>query len=355
MKKLLILLLTIIFITSMVLMATGCNTAQIEELTNTIEEATTEKGDLEKSLADVESEALGLQEKVNGLEQDIDALKSARNLIAFIAGEDGKPLAGAKINLPEMNEEIIAGEDGVISLLDLPGDTVNFLAYAQGYLLKEESATLEQGLNGVLLSMERDPFGLLPSEVCMEGETLLYLEDFQDGMAQGWPEIEDKQDGWAVEADPDEEGNILLAAVEPTGVQMVMSDVSVEAFDNSVWRIRTKYTGSSLSLFLWKLNLENSDINHGIMFGKQTGIGGGMDMSAPSPEKWHIVEISTYNGVIELWIDGKKIASRDDIEPLPAGTIGLAFHGDETAGKFYYDEISVCNLSAPFKSIFESE
>ena len=40
--------------------------------------------------------------------------------------------------------------------------------------------------NEIVLKLERDPFGLLPSDACGAGESLLYVDDFQDGEAQGW-------------------------------------------------------------------------------------------------------------------------------------------------------------------------
>jgi hypothetical protein len=358
MKKTIIIILIAVFSLSILFIGTGCNTEELEALASRIEEATTEKQNLEKNLADTEGEVQDLQGKIDQLEQEIAVLKTAKNIIAFIVGEDGAPLSGAKVILTETGEEATVADNGTVSWMDAAGDTATLSINAQGYFPKEESVTLREGSNGILISMQRDPFGLLPSEMCMEGETLLYLEDFQDGMAQGWAEIEAKQGGWSVEADPEKDGNILLVASEPTGMQARLSDESGSSptFDNAVWRIRTKYTGSgSLSLFLWKLNLGNSDINYGIMFGQKTGIGGPLDIPKPSPDEWHIIEISTFNGVIEMWVDGKIIASYDETDPLPAGLIGLAFHGDETAGMFYYDDISVCELSAPFKSIFESE
>jgi hypothetical protein len=358
MKNTILIILITVFSFSILFMSTGCNTEELEELTKKIEETSAEKQTLEKNLADAEGEAQDLQKKIDQLDQEISSLNEAKNLIAFIVGEDGAPLSRAIVTLDETGEEAIVGDNGTVSWMDLAGDTATLSMDAQGYFPKQESVNLHEGTNGALISMERDPFGLLPSEVCIGGETFLYLEDFQDGMAQGWAEIETKQGGWSVEADPEEEGNIILVASEPTGVQARLSDEggSLLAFDNAVWRIRTKYTGSgSLSLFLWKLNLENSDINYGIMFGKQTGIGNPLDISKPSQDEWHIIEISTFNGVIEMWVDGKIIASYDETDPLPAGLIGLAFHGDETAGMFYYDDISVCELNAPFKSILGTE
>ena len=75
-----------------------------------------------------------------------------------------------------------------------------------------------------------------------------------------------------------------------------------------------------------------------------------------SANKWYIFEISTFEGTTQVWIDGTKVLSYDDPNPLPEGYIGLEPHfwqGNEAT--FYYDNFSVCELSAPFKSIFETE
>ena len=44
----------------------------------------------------------------------------------------------------------------------------------------EATATLERGLNEVVITLERDPYGVLLADACADGETLRYLEDFQD-------------------------------------------------------------------------------------------------------------------------------------------------------------------------------
>ena len=353
MKKTILIILIAIFSISIVFMGTGCNTAELEEL--------------KKIITDAEGEAQDLQDQIDQLESELSALKAVKNLIVFVVGEDGYPLSGAKVILSETEEELEASEDGAISLMNLTGDTASFSVYAQGYLPKEESAALKQGLNGILVSMERDPFGLLPSEACMKGEALLYIEDFQDSMAQGYPEIEASQGGWAVEADPETKGNFLISATGPEGVltRLTDKDGSFYIFDNAVLRVSVKYTGNGQPGFWWMQDPEvfdnsyiyildgsGSNLQRHTLEGPENVAGGELPLP---PDKWYNLEISTFEGLTEIWIDGRKIHSYNDPNPFPGGTLGLKSYFGEAGGTAYYDNISVCELSAPFTSIFSAE
>jgi hypothetical protein len=71
-----------------------------------------------------------------------------------------------------------------------------------------------------------------------------------------------------------------------------------------------------------------------------------------TPQKWHLFEISTYQGDTEVWLDGKKLFIYTDLQPLPPGTIGLEMHlreGVKTV--FWFDDLAVCGLSAPFEPL----
>ena len=85
MKKIILIIFISVFSLSIVFMGTGCNTAELEELTKKIE--------------DKENEAQELQDKTNKLEAELTSLKAAKNLIAFIVGEDGAPLSVATVTL----------------------------------------------------------------------------------------------------------------------------------------------------------------------------------------------------------------------------------------------------------------
>ena len=53
--------------------------------------------------------------------------------------------------------------------------------------------------------------------------------------------------------------------------------------------------------------------------------------------------------MVQVWIDGKKLIEYQDPQPLPAGMISLEAHAPQDPNTMYYfDDLSVCELSAPF-------
>jgi hypothetical protein len=62
---------------------------------------------------------------------------------------------------------------------------------------------------------------------------------------------------------------------------------------------------------------------------------------------WHYLEISTYQGRLQVWLDGVGIVDIQDDMPLPPGGFNI---GGGNNGILYYDAITVCGLSAPFTS-----
>ncbi|MCJ7566563.1 MAG: hypothetical protein MUO58_03365 [Anaerolineales bacterium] len=68
-------------------------------------------------------------------------------------------------------------------------------------------------------------------------------------------------------------------------------------------------------------------------------------------EVWHQLEISTYEGALEIWIDGVRFLTYNDPKPLPGGAITLgAGYGEplDPQSVVYYDDLVVCELTAPF-------
>ena len=68
---------------------------------------------------------------------------------------------------------------------------------------------------------------------------------------------------------------------------------------------------------------------------------------------WHLFEISFFDGVITVTIDGKQGISWSDPEPWEGGTISLepSPEGDTI---MYYDNLAVCELTAPMQTIVEA-
>jgi hypothetical protein len=67
-----------------------------------------------------------------------------------------------------------------------------------------------------------------------------------------------------------------------------------------------------------------------------------------NPGEWHYMEISTFQGHLQIWMDGKVVIDTQDDMPLPPG--GFSFE-KASSGIQYFDAVSVCGLSAPFTSI----
>jgi hypothetical protein len=66
-------------------------------------------------------------------------------------------------------------------------------------------------------------------------------------------------------------------------------------------------------------------------------------------DRWYYLEISYYQGNIQVWADGKKIIDYTDPQPLPPGMISLEAHvPNDRNTVYYFDDLSVCDLGAPF-------
>ena len=229
-----------------------------------------------------------------------------------------------------------------------------------------QAALLVEMEGEIEVSPQDDPFALLLPEACTPDETPLYIEDFQDGKAQGWQDIMagvdwNAQNGWAISSD--ETGNLFVTASQTTG--FADDNLQDHIFDNAVWRIKIKVVGRDADMFLtWRIATTGpeDDTRYIVQLGGNVLI----DLSRlqkPEPghfsvtptryqmeqDRWYYFELSTYEGVTELWVDGQQLVSYTDPQPLPPGAIGLEVHlfeGSKTV--FYFDDISVCGLVAPF-------
>lgn len=291
------------------------------------------------------------------------------DLSLVVIDENDIPIEGASVNLfvAESDEGIQTTDDsGQTTWTNLPGETVNLSIGAQGYFPIEVSETIERGPNQLNVVLERDPFGLLPSEACAPGERLLYIEDLQDGEAQQWPSIELRANGWNVETHPDTPGNIVISRLgEFEGGALFHG----QTFDNAVWRLRFMPVGRPIFNFAWHL-ADAYEVDEGAVewssyaiwfhpprinvFREQpplsTVILREIERTMRSGE-WHRLEIGTYEGVLEIWIDGVRFVTYEDPKPLPEGAIILGVGFGEALDPqsiIYYDDLVVCELTSPF-------
>lgn len=296
------------------------------------------------------------------------------DLTVTVLDESGTPVTGANIVFPEAGgeEPVQTDAQGKYSWTDLSGEDANFSVSAQGYFPLEQTATLTRGLNEIDITLNRDPYGLLPSAACGTGETLLYAEDFQDNKGQGWQNITAATDyavpnGWAIA--PMEDGNQALTFTTKQAID-TGDQLQDAQFDNAVWRIKVRVKSSprveGFSFLNWKqAPAQGGETRYPLQIGgdvftdltrlQQPDVGHfsvGRSNMKMKQDQWHFFEISAYDGLIQVWVDGSSLITYQDPAPLPAGTIGLEVHIFKDADvTFAYDDFSVCELSAPFTSI----
>lgn len=278
------------------------------------------------------------------------------NMILSVTDPEGNPIVGASVAVN--GETTTTDDNGSIILKDLPGDSVSLAITSPGYFSTDMTETIERGDNQLSIVMEPDPNGLLPANACTPNEKLIYIDDFQDGIAQEWDSIEGGAPGWAVEADPENPDDMVVAAREGAPWAWLGGRETYN-FNNTVWRLRFKYTGSGDSHINFRF-VEREDLvrRYILALGQEARLGR-FDPSnhlelgtagTPQWDQWHLLEYSYYEGTVSVYIDGQEGTTWTDTQPWEGGTLNLEpmASGDTV---FYYDDFSVCELSAPFEPI----
>jgi len=204
---------------------------------------------------------------------------------------------------------------------------------------------------------------IFPSEACGPGESLLYLEDFQDGEAQGWVQIKFRTQGWDITPHPDSLSNWVLVN---NGSQNAGASLNGREFGNAVWRIRFMTDGKRIISFNWRDKTDYVIKESGVEFSAYSArfepsrlvifrtewpihnpllSGSSLYLERGT---WHQLEMSTFEGRLEVWLDGQRMLVYEDPKPLPSGTISIRFDSQGTEYTYYFDDISVCELTAPF-------
>lgn len=297
------------------------------------------------------------------------------DLSLLISGVDGNPVEGAVVLLYETetgNRQQISDQVGQAFWYGLPGSTIRLSVKAQGYFPLETAYEIERGVNQISIILERDPHGLLPADVCGPGQKLLYIEDFQDGKAQGWEQIEMRTMGWEIIPHPDSQGNQVLfnGSDTPAGAE----NTALE-FEAAVWRIQFMTDHNQWFSFNWRIKYDYDEeaghvdsssyitrfepflievVRQKYPQSPHLSLGGyGVNLRKG---EWHLLEIATYQGNLEVWLDGMIRVSYPDPSPPPGG--GLVLGTDEILASpqnIYFDNLVVCELTAPYIPLQRSE
>ena len=250
---------------------------------------------------------------------------------------------------------------------------MNLTIKAQGYFPHEVAQDLERGVTQIEINLERDPYGLLPGEVCAPGQKVLYIEDFQDGEAQGWSEqIKFKAMGWDIVPHPESEGNLVLvnAFTSNAGAELENAE-----FEGAVWKFQFMKDGNQINRFEWRTKYDYMDetghVDHStysarfesnpewLAIQRQKNY---HDIPLLSIDfylkrnEWHQVDIATFQGRFDFWVNSRVLVSFKDPDPLPSGTMMIGI--DEVIGPeqtTYFDNLVVCELTEPYDPLSETE
>ncbi|MBI3165563.1 MAG: hypothetical protein HYZ24_12845 [Chloroflexi bacterium] len=300
-----------------------------------------------------------------------------------VTNEDGNPVASASVTL-DKSESVLTDENGMASWanLDVPDGSMNVAA--SGYFTSEQTFSLSRGLNEMIIALERDPNGLPASLACAPGESPLYVEDFQDGNAQGMDVVNFNAGGWSIGSAPDLAENLVMTLALPDSYGGRVSDNEqagvTEAFpENAVWRFNIQITGPGTYVFFWQRTEVPYQSGAGqvdwsrYMIHLGTAAGGRGDRASAvireqpplvpfvianriveylRSDVWTFVEISTFEGNVKVWLNGKETSDYVDPQPMPGGGFGIGTEMVKSGAIAYYDNMSVCGLSAPFTSLY---
>jgi len=300
------------------------------------------------------------------------------DLTVNVVDQDGNPIPAASVALPESGDDqpIAANDVGQVTWNNLTGDGGTLNVSSQGYLSAQQALSLVRGPNEVTVSLERDPYGLLPSDACMPGEKLVYAEDFQDNKADGWPEIQFNAPGWSLGPDPMDSANLVITAQysEAAGGGPNFATLENYTLENGVWRMSYLIEGNlsrnSYMSFNWlhargPVDLDGTEVfdsRYQLSMGSGSfeirrlqqpviNIGVARAYRYPKDGEWHFLEIGTYQGITEVWVDGLLLMGYEDPQPLPAGGIDLEVLFSNNNASLYFDNISLCELSESFMPI----
>jgi len=269
------------------------------------------------------------------------------DLEVTIEGEGGESIFYDAYVVATEHEELMADETGKAMLMNLPGPEVEVSVTAQGYSSHIEVMTLERGKNAKTVTLTVDPLQILPSEACQEGQKILYIEDFEDGFAQGWDGI--SRPKWEFE-DVEGRGKVLTLTVESTeGAGTPIEEG--EEFGNIVWKWDT-FNDNDIFIHFHEKDEQRYLIRfqpggEGVqIFHVKNGEHQASAYRGFHEKEWISVAIAFYENSLEFWINDELYVALDDPDPIPSG--GLMMHFTQPGAVASLDNMVICELTGPY-------
>ena len=296
------------------------------------------------------------------------------DLALSVVDDAGTGVEGAEVALSGVDGTSRTDAEGTVSWLDLPSLEATLVATAQGYFDTEEMLRLERGPNDVTVLLERDPFGVTTAGACPAAGPPVFIDDFQDGAADGWM----ADPAWSAEPDPDGDGNVfyrvvwpdegVAASAQPEGQELLTGDsvirfrargdlgfphLSVEIIR---WGPFTDDAGQEMQLDFYRVSVNEQGLVE--LTRRTVPVEGESSLaelgSAPGPRieaDWMTFEIAVQGTTVDVWIDGVKLLSVEDGTALQPGAVGFSLLGmGNPTPQLIIDDVAFCGLDGPFES-----
>lgn len=292
------------------------------------------------------------------------------DLSLLIRSRYGDAIAGAKVALEGYGSQM-TDDAGKVHWYDLPGDPVNLSIDARGFFPTTQTVPIQRGNNEITITLDHDPHELLHSKACTPSENLIYLEDFQDGQAQSWLIEEGPRFGQEIQPVPGPEGDMVLEWPSMYGGSIFLDGIHVEDSVVRIWFMIPRkggfVVGMNAIVAPYEFFGKTVEYSAYTTFIDEEGAYGYREArpkvtdelvgpSRPiSSSEWHLLEVSAFEGVFEIWVDGIRYLTYQDRKPLPGGTLRLSNWIETEHGAVLFDDISVCEMTEPFVPIIISE
>jgi hypothetical protein len=274
------------------------------------------------------------------------------DLVVMLEGEGGEAVIMGSVEATEDDSEMV-DENGKVEFFSLPTGDITLLVTAQGYETIEEPMTLEPGKNEKTIILRVDPRQVLPATACQEGQEVLFIEDFEDGMAQDWVDL--TRPAWSF--GETEEGGTTLSVYVPGEVGYTSYD---REFGNAVWHVNVQTGSGNIDLHMnWHLfETDEGQGRYMLVYypGRHIQLhyqipGGGRELfgkGAPAVEPgiWQKFSIAYFNGALDVFVNDELVGGIDHDDPIESG--GLGFIVTDNSEVISFDNIVVCGLTEPY-------
>ncbi|MGD8813788.1 MAG: hypothetical protein PVI78_04855 [Anaerolineales bacterium] len=292
------------------------------------------------------------------------------DLALLIRDRYGDPIIGASVSMEGYGSQT-TDDAGEVNWYDLPGDPVDLSIDARGYFPTTQTVPIARGENQITITLDQDPNELLEVQACTSSEHLIYLEDFQDGHAQGWLIDEGPNFGQEIQPVPAPEGDMVLQWPSSYGGAIFLDEIHVENSAVRIWFMIPRRGGFvvGMNAVVEPYTLAGETVEYSA-YTTMIDEEGAYAYREARPEvtdelvgvsrrissgEWHLLEVSAFEGVFEIWVDQRRYLSYQDPSPLRGGSLRLANWKVTEDGAVLFDDISICEMTEPFTPIVISE